>query len=70
MRKLSMLAALSMGAAMMSLNKTALLTHQAHKPIPTHWRWNWSKLNRSRKWPHAESYQQARDLSPSDEPVR
>lgn len=28
------------------------------------------RLNRSRHWPYAETYQQARDMSPSTEPVR
>lgn len=28
------------------------------------------RLNRSRKWDHAFTYQEARDKSPSNEPVR
>ncbi len=28
------------------------------------------RLNRSRKWQHASTYQEARDMSPSTEPVR
>lgn len=38
------------------------LTLYQHQPNP--------RLNRSRHWPFAASYQAARDASPSDRPVR
>lgn len=28
------------------------------------------RLNRSQRWPYARSYQEAREMSPSDSPVR